>query len=156
MAKRIPIFWGVIVFVIGLAGFYVGILSIVPRLSVSHSEELKQYDPFSVPFVITNDGYLPIHSVNMACSIDHMLLSSGSSFVGVVTNDSMEDAEISPGGHSTHFCPVSARDPGMQEIIITATISFRPDLWPWRTSKQFHFRGYKGDDGVMHWSPLLR
>lgn len=142
-----------ILFLIGVPGLYVGILSILPRVSVSPGEELKKYDPLSAPFVISNDGYLTIHSVNMPCTIDHLLLSSGDRVVGTTTGDGLVDDEIAPDGRSTHFCSITAPDPKMKEVILTTTVLFRPDFLPWKTSKVSHFRGFPGEDGVMHWSP---
>jgi hypothetical protein len=150
---RISTFWKVILFLVGIPGVYIGVLSVFPRVSVSPSEELKKYDPLSSPFVITNDGYLSIYSVNMNCSVNHLLLSSGARIVNVSALDNLTDDEIGPDGRSTRFCKITTPDPKMKEVIVTLTVVFRPEFLPWRTSRAFHFRGYPSDDGVMHWSP---
>jgi hypothetical protein len=139
--ERIPLVWRVIIFLIGVPSLYVGIVSILPRISVTPSEELNKYDPFSAPFIISNDGYIAIHSVNMPCTIDHLLLSSQTSMTNATASDDVFDDTLEPDGRSTHFCHMQITDAKTKEVIITLTVSFRPDFYPWTTIRKFHFRG---------------
>jgi hypothetical protein len=151
--KKIPTIWRALIFLVGLPGLYVGILSALPRISVSPSEELRKYDPLSAPFVISNDGFLAIHSVNMPCRIDHYLGSPRRMMSNVTLGDNLVDDEIGPDGRSTHFCNAIVQDSAIKELIVTTTVLFRPDFLPWTTSRNFHFKGHKSDDGIMRWSP---
>jgi hypothetical protein len=150
---RISTLWRLILFLVGIPGLYGGILSVLPRVSVSPSEELKKYDPLSSPFVIANDRFLSIYSVNMACTVDHLLLSNGTRIVGASIREDLTDDEIGPDGRTTRFCKITTPDPKMKEAIITTTVRFRPEFLPWTTTRAFRLRGYPSDDGVMHWSP---
>lgn len=145
--------WRVLIFLIGIPGLYVGVLSVFPRVSVSPNEQLKKYDPLSSPFIITNEGFLSIYSVSMTCKVDHLLLSTASQLVGVSFADGVVDDEVGPDGRITRFCKVTTPDPKMKEVIISMIVRFRPEFLPWTTTRAFHFRGYPSDDGTMHWAP---
>ena len=51
-----------------LFGVYVGFLNLVPRITVTPQAALVSTDAFSAPFVVSNDGFLPIYDVHCFCS----------------------------------------------------------------------------------------
>jgi hypothetical protein len=55
-------------FLLGIPSIYVGLLSLLPRISVSVQAPLTAADPFSSPFVVSNDGYLTLYNVKCSCS----------------------------------------------------------------------------------------
>ena len=48
-------------FLIGVVGF---LFVVWPRISVYTGESLDPHDPFATPFIIKNDGYLPIRDIH--------------------------------------------------------------------------------------------
>jgi hypothetical protein len=59
--------FGIIVFVLGVPGLIVGILSLFPRLSVVAQDPLDDHNPFLAPFVISNDGILSLYDLQAFC-----------------------------------------------------------------------------------------
>ncbi len=51
-----------------LFGVYVGFLNLVPRITVTPQAALVSSDAFSAPFVVSNDGFLPVYDVHCFCS----------------------------------------------------------------------------------------
>ncbi len=143
----IPAVWRALIFLIGVPSLYAGVVALLPRVSVVPSERLDRTNAFSTPFVIGNDGLFTMYSVNMPCKIDHMV-ERGNYFNGIIEDNLVDD--ISPNGHTTHFCPIVVRTP-IREVIITVSVTFKQEFIRW--TRTFHFKGYRGDDGVMRWSP---
>jgi len=53
-------------------GVIQGGAAFAPKVSVATLLALDPLDPFSTPFVLSNDGVLSIHSVEYACVINHV------------------------------------------------------------------------------------
>jgi hypothetical protein len=51
----------IVSFLIGVVGF---LFVVYPRISVHPGESLDPYNPFATPFLIKNDGYLPVRDVH--------------------------------------------------------------------------------------------
>ncbi len=52
---------------LSLALALVGLLSLMPRPTVSPTTPLNPADPFSAPFVISNEGFVPLKNVGVEC-----------------------------------------------------------------------------------------
>ena len=59
---------GFLVFLIGVPGVIVGILQLLPRVSVVPQDPLDEHNPFLAPFVISNDGYVTLYDLQAICS----------------------------------------------------------------------------------------
>jgi len=59
--------FSIVVFVLGVPGLIVGILSLLPRLSVVAQDPLDDHNPFLAPFVISNDGILSLYNLQAFC-----------------------------------------------------------------------------------------
>jgi|HubBroStandDraft_1064217.scaffolds.fasta_scaffold193503_2 hypothetical protein len=57
----------VLIFVIGIPGILVGILQLLPRVSVVPQDPLDARNPFLAPFVISNDGYVTLYNLQSFC-----------------------------------------------------------------------------------------
>jgi hypothetical protein len=151
---RIPKIWQVAIFILGVPGIYVGILSILPRVSVSPGELLQSSQPLSVPLIISNDGVLDIHDAELACAIDRIVDEHHSSVEGAIAHNSntFELGDIGPDGRATTFCvnAIGFSAPIVEGHMVVL-LSFRPDFLPWRTSRHFHFRGTSGESKSFHW-----
>jgi hypothetical protein len=58
----------IVLFLVGVPSLVVGILQLLPRVSISPQPALIATNAFSAPFVVSNDGYIPIYDVNASCS----------------------------------------------------------------------------------------
>jgi hypothetical protein len=152
---RIPKIWQAVIFVLGVPGLYVGILSTLPRISVKPGDLLHSSQPLSVPLVVSNDGILDIHAAKVTCAV-HRIASS----TDVVMHDDVfgeygapfELGDIGADGSATTFC-VNFVDFGspIVEGHMVISVSFRPDFLPWRTARTFHLRGAIGENKSFHW-----
>jgi hypothetical protein len=153
---RIPKVWQAVIFILGVPGIYVGILSILPRVSVSPGELLRSSQPLSVPLVVSNDGVLDIHDAKLFCAIDRIVDEKHLSLEAAIADnsDTFELGDIGSDGRATTFC-VNAIGFGapILEAHIIVLLSFRPDFLPWRTDRHFHFRGTSGENKSFHWVP---
>ena len=110
-------------------GFWLGIVSgyfgLLQRISVSQNEQLDPSDPFSSPFIVSNDGPLPIENVLFRCGLGRTTYERGkgppaviggenfgSSFIfmpdatGKLPPQNFGSSEMNPGERSTiPSCP---------------------------------------------------
>jgi hypothetical protein len=70
MAKKVftsLLFW--LIFSITVGSF---LFLSYPRVSVHPGSILNPNDPFQIPFILKNDGYLPIHDIHHALSLENI------------------------------------------------------------------------------------
>ena len=149
--RALPVIGRGLIFAIGVPGLYVGVLSVLPRISVTAGDALlNSHFPLSFPFVISNDGYLDVHGVDVFCGINK--LSSVDNVdvfdfeVGSPSNFNIGD--LGAGGRATTFCgPTTFGFEGTKykNSHLTLVLSYRPDFLPWRYSKKHFFTGL-GDE----------
>ena len=131
---------------------------LMPRVSVSPGNNLNNYDPFSAPLVVTNDGSLSIYEVRLDCDVERLVSSDGTIRMGNVQfiNSLADhaDDEIARDGSSGHFCGLGITDPnGFKEADVIANVSFKTSYVPWRFKRRFRFRGYMGDNHILRLVP---
>lgn len=68
--------------IMSIAAFAVTMLTLFPRLSVSNSSAIDPNDPFSTPFLISNDGYVPLFSVEFSLAIREVKNKVGGGIFG--------------------------------------------------------------------------
>src|SRR5437868_1528352 len=68
----LPVLWKIVIFGLGLPGLYIGILNALPRVSVTPQENIHPNEPLLAPFIISNDGWLDLHSVSFLCNVDYL------------------------------------------------------------------------------------
>jgi hypothetical protein len=68
---------GIISFLIGLAGF---VALVYPRVSITPGVSLDLHNPYKTPFIIKNDGYLPLYDIKYDLIADKMELIPGTTF----------------------------------------------------------------------------
>jgi hypothetical protein len=141
----------VLVFLVGIPGLYVGILSVLPRISITPQEPLQRHEPFSAPFIISNDGYSTVHTINLTCSLDSVLDTHRNRYTNVTTPSSQNIDYLAAGGRSTFDCPVGNLQ--ILEADFSIIVSFRPDFLPWHKIEIFHFRARIADNGSVRWFP---
>jgi len=125
---------------------------------VTPQENIHPSEPMLNPFIVSNDGYIDLHSVTLYCGIDRL----GTTHVAIV--DSIADSterlgDIGAGGRTTAVCTnlVNFANSGLfREAHITLIVDFRPDFLPWKMHRQFPFRGSMDDKNVIHWFPVTR
>lgn len=149
-------------FCLGVPGLYVGILSVLPRVLVTPQESLEIHEPLATPFIVSNDGYLDVHSVTFDCNVDILEGFNGN----VIQNSAMVApasisllGDISAGGRATAFCgePIGGQSSeGFRRAHITVSVTFRPDFLPWTKIKTFRFLGLMEENKAVRWTPVSK
>jgi hypothetical protein len=148
-------------FVIGIPGILVGILSLLPRASVTPNDPLNPDDPFSAPFVVSNDGYVELNDVQFSCS--PMKVETKNFWVidtvpgkepGGVRETSLDVGTLGRDGSTTVRCAISpafANILPLESAHRRITISFRPEWLPWRRTMTMDFILAKDTGNRFHW-----
>jgi hypothetical protein len=156
--STIAITWKLIVGTVSGVGLLLGlvtaILSLLPRLSVSNLESLDPDDPFSTPFVVSNDGVLGINDVVLSCIL--VRLESATQHWAVEGFRSVGYAptipRLDPGEQGTAPCnPAVGLKASAADIEVV--VSYRPDYVPWKKERPFRFVTVSSKDGKLHWIP---
>jgi hypothetical protein len=142
--------FNMLLFVVGIPSIIAGIVAFLPRISVTPTDPLNPADPFSAPFVVSNDGYIPLTDVQFACRPEkvnfgsRLTLTFGSETV-IITPAVFNVGTLDLDSKTTVPC---ALDEVMQvphpiagpvtEAQITILISYRP-LWLWRKVMESRF-----------------
>jgi len=142
-------------------GVVLGYLSYLqPRLSVTPREALDPTKPFSVPFTVANDSYLPFDDVEFGCSVRELKTTANQTIEGGGTL--MDDAvsrvgRIYPGAPATvmcnfitdkmfHLVPILKAD-------IAIAVTYRPVFLPWARGRRFRFVTAETADHRLVWLP---
>jgi hypothetical protein len=156
--------WSLIGAIALIFGVFVGYVQLAPRISVSASAPLNPSDPFSSPFVISNDGYLPIRNVQFLCrlsdvnaqppglnlSFENISVMGPDRFLG---DKSQKIRDIDPGGQATTKCNLSPLFPVMpiENADIAITVVYQPAFYRSQKVKDFRFITVSGSDGQLRW-----
>lgn len=139
-------------------GIVVGVLSLLPRLSVSSSAPLNLDDPFSTPFTVSNDGPLSLFNVEFLCELNDVQTDRYVRFQGgkffAITNTAFVAKKMLPAQKNDVPCSFRSVFAGFGPITtadISINIRFRPAFVPWHTNRRFRFYTVKGSDGRLRW-----
>jgi hypothetical protein len=150
---------GAISALLTIAGF---VLNYAPKLSVDVSGSLRAADPMGTVFYLSNDGVLPIHTIEVGCRMDRVG-NDQSGIKGPVTINMVGQgalaAILSPGHKMTapcaHAVANTAEPPYAlpQDFVaqMTIVVDFRPDWLSWRKHIEFPMRAERRDNGEWVW-----
>jgi hypothetical protein len=71
-----------VAFVIAVLSF---LFVVYPRISILPGESLNPFRPFKTPFIIKNDGYLPLLDVDYSVKAETIKDANGNGFINVPT-----------------------------------------------------------------------
>ena len=154
-------------------GFWLGIVSgyagLLQRVSVSQNDQLDPNDTFSSPFIVSNDGPLPIENVQFRCGIGHAAYEHGpeirggenfgSSFIfmpdasGNLPSQNFGAGEMNPGERSTIPSCSYPFPKNVASADIGIIASFRIGYTPFKTTRIFRFVTLPDSKKQLHWFP---
>ena len=150
--------WQIFVVVATLLGVLTGVLSLLPKLSISSSGPLNPKSAFTTPFTLSNEGFLSIMSVNIFCAIREAKFEGDREIIGTedyrsrFTTPDHAAAELKPDEKYTFSCAfLFNEDAPLIKADIAIIISYRPAWVPWRQEKVSRFVTKKSSDGRLHW-----
>jgi hypothetical protein len=146
--------WKVPVSVVVFLSTVAGALTLIPRISIQASGSLRPNDPMGTAFVITNNGLLPIHNVEIDCHVNRLTTKDGLVLENMrAGNLPRSHADLlSPGAQMTTPCANAVTGASnADEATMTVVARFRPDF-VWRTrTQQFPMHAERTTDGQWIW-----
>jgi len=138
---------------ITLGGF---LFVVYPRLSISPGESLDPYEPFSTPFVIKNDGYLPLFNVNYSVTINKMEDINHNQFENVTaTVISKNIPKISPNKSTAIFIDRNVHVPPkfIKYAEIDINVTYKPYIIPYTFTENVRFKMTIKTNNEYFWLP---
>jgi len=153
--KMLKIFFSLIGIGISIGGF---LFVVYPRLSISPGESLDPYEPFSTPFVIKNDGYLPLFNVNYSVTINKMEnINHNLQFEDVKTtvNSIKSIPKLSPNKSTAIFIDknISVPPKFIKYAEIDINVTYKPYIIPYTFTENVRFKMATKTNNEYFWLP---
>jgi len=143
--------------VAGILATIGGVLSLLPKVVVYAGAPLDPSQPFTTPFTISNEGYLPIHDVTFRCRIRRAQAEDGAAIIAYekgISPTGFAVPLITPGEKSTVACPFPFEfNAPFAGADFDFVVVFRPDWLLWHQEKSFRFGTTKTKEGQLIWLP---
>jgi len=141
---------GIISFVIGVAGF---LFLVYPRISVYPGTSLNLRNPFQTPFMIKNDGYLPLYSIKYSLIAEKMELVNGSTFTNSGGTTGNIIGKLSPNKSSALFMNriFSMPPDSVKYAHIFVHVTYKPYLVPFTFTESIRFKTERKTNGEYVW-----
>jgi hypothetical protein len=138
--------------------FLIALLTLFPRVTVSNEAPIDPDDAFSTPFVVSNDGYLPLYSLQFSVAMGDVKYQNGSRLVGPpdfgfhLTTPEWKIASLYPAKKFTVYAGrVLGAHGNLKSADIAIVVDYRPMLWPFRRESVYVLKTGMGYDGRLHW-----
>ena len=150
---------------ITLLGTAAALFSMLPDISVSQPQPLNEANPFSVPFVISNDGPLTVNSLTFACvAMDIQVVQQTQAFTSGIRSETISLDKLAPKEKVSLPCtfrqvPRSWEISSLHPMImgkIDIFLEYRPAFVFWNETQQYRFATFSDPNRKLHWeaSPL--
>jgi len=146
--------WGFLIAIATLLGGFVALLALTPRLSVSKQDAIDPNDPFSTPFHVVNDGYLPLFSVRFYMIDIDMEGADGrkGKISGEAYATNWQLARFSAGQPIDLYAGRVIKSSALTSVKLTIIVQYRPlPLIPYNRKWSSRFVTYLGPDNHLHW-----
>ena len=144
-----------------LLALWGGYLTLKPSINVRLGDAYDSNNPVTIPFIIKNQGNLPIYNVESSSSMNIIKLSGNITVIAEVPfansfSDPKQVAKIiAPGEEFTIVLPYShMKNNKFEESDIAIRLKFNPVKWlPWPYETTHRFESAKNKDGQWKWYP---
>ena len=149
-SKILKKFFSVLMVIITIASF---IFFIYPRISLFPGNSLNRYKPFETPFIIKNDGYLPIYKIRYTVAVEELELLDGNKFIDCSVTTEAIIEKINPNKTSALFIDKTfVLNPGdVKYLRMYIKIEYYPFLSPFPFSEDIRFKTELNIDGEFYW-----
>ena len=152
--------WRVPLMMLGLISSLVGIFGflflVYPRISLYPGESLNSHDPFQTPFILKNDGYLPIYDVDYSLNVEKMEDINHNTFANVTimgVSNMRNIPKLNPNKTSALFINRTIKEPDnfikFSEVHIS--VKYRPFLVPFSFTENIRFKTEIKSNGEYIW-----
>lgn len=144
-----------------LIGFAGTALNLLPKISVSANVVLDQSSPLtSTPFIVSNDGIVPLIAVQYSCNIKNANFSRGVKMTDNQFKRASHNKDVIwPGAKDNLPCARGEFTPQTLIGMTNAEIEIRVSYWPiipMRRESVFRFQAQQSKTGEWQWLPIAR
>jgi hypothetical protein len=151
----------IIGFIFSALTLYVTVAYFFPRVTIYSAEPLNPASALETPFVISNDGTMPIFEVRYAYSIlllktdDGLTINGDKKFRGRLKDSAKSISVMWPTDKYTVIFPLrSFRISPVSFADMAVVVQYRPlPLVPFVRERAFRFITAKTKDGQLNWYP---
>ena len=125
--------------IIAVVGFF---FTVWPRISLTPGVSLDLHKPFETPFIIKNDGYLPLYDVQYSLTAERMEWMDGNTFTNVGGNTGNLIEKLDPNKSSALFVNRIFKLPpnNVKNVRIFIQVTYKPFLLPFRFTDRIRFK----------------
>jgi hypothetical protein len=131
---------------------------VYPRLSIGPGATIMKSNPFYTPFILKNDGYLPVSDLQFVCFMKSATLAGSAK--PNITNIGIQLAktEVAKLGAnksaSIDFARIFNKEASFSSAQIDVVVTYRPFLIPFKRSEIQTFKTKENYNGELIWSPV--
>ena len=131
-----------------------GLMTFAPVLTVDVGAPLDPNNPFSSPFIVSNDMIVPLFGVTIKCKYDEVTFEGGGPFDNTTVGSEETLSIMAPHQKTTAPCQRGFNiNAPLKSGITTIAVSYSPFLWPFKTSKIRQFKAEMNADKKIIWLP---
>ena len=131
-----------------------------PKVDIANTDALDPSDPFSTPFIVSNNGRATITDVEFSCYIDGLEYEDGAGFTRLALVTQPTIARIDPGDRKSGLCgSVRMHTSPVKGADIQMTIKFKAPRWGLFTKeheRKLRWVTAKQSDGTLRWIPPVK
>jgi len=146
---RLSVGWKLFGGLVAALGAFATLLSLYPRFSVNAQALSDLNDPFSAPFVITNDGFLPLYNIEYAIHVTKLIDANQRGLNApngmFIMADKYPKWKILYGGDTATIIPHHINSPDLQFSLplrqgeLEVLVNYRYGIWPIHNQRHFSF-----------------
>lgn len=139
-----------ILFVITVLGF---LFLVYPRISVYPGESLDPHNPLKTPFIIKNDGYLPVRDIKYSLFLKDVHLKPGIYFKDLILKKASSQIPILRPNRSSIISIKHhlATPKSVKSAEIYIDLSYKPYLIPYMFTEHIRFKTEMDTSGKYLW-----
>jgi hypothetical protein len=147
--SKLALTLGAVVGAMTLFGCVATLLELFPRVTVSNREPIDLNDPFSTPFRIVNEGYLPLFSVKFFMTDVEV---DGTKIIGICSAPSWQLARFDPLDSFDLYPAEVIHSQFLRFASLAVVIQYRPLPWIFRERVRVsRFATQPGSGNRLYW-----
>ena len=131
-----------------------GAMTFAPILTVDAGAPLDSNNPFSSPFIVSNNMIVPLFGVTVACKYHDVEFEGGGTLDNAAAGSEETFSVMAPHQKTTAPCQkgINMKAP-LKSGIVTIAVKYSAFLWPFKTSTIRHFKTEIAADKKTLWLP---
>lgn len=131
-----------------------GLLSFWPLISIEVGPQLDAGNSLSIPFIVSNDGSIPLFSVNVSCRFESVLFNDNTKLINSVAGPTKRMFLLAPHEKTTGPChdQIYIVHP-IKNGILTVEVSHYPFIWALKMTASRSFKTIITSDSKTVWLP---